>query len=89
MKVKDIMEPLTNWLTPEMTILEAIRTMQHTKRGHGLAVNGIVVLDHEMKLVGILSTRDILRIVIPSCMRSPTRKRGSACVSIERKNSTQ
>lgn len=68
MKVKDIMEPLTNWLTPEMTILEAIRTMQHTKRGHGLAVNGIVVLDHEMKLVGILSTRDILRIVIPSFM---------------------
>lgn len=68
MKVKDIMEPLTSWLSPEMTILEAIRIMQQTKRGHGLAVNGIVVLDHERKLVGILSTRDVLRILIPSFM---------------------
>lgn len=68
MKVKDIMEPLKNWLSPEMTVLQAIRIMQHTKRGHGLSVNGIVVLDHEMRLAGILSTIDILRLLIPSYM---------------------
>ena len=66
MKVKDIMEPIKNWLTPEMTLREAIQVMQRTKRGHGLSVNGIVVLDTAMNLVGIVSTKDILRIIIPS-----------------------
>jgi CBS domain-containing protein len=65
MKVKDIMEPIKNWLTPEMSLHEAIRVMQSTKRGHGLSVNGIVVLDDAMNLVGIVSTKDILRIIIP------------------------
>ena len=66
MKVKDIMEPIKNWLTPEMSLREAIQVMQSTKRGHGLSVNGIVVLDGAMNLVGIVSTKDILRIIIPS-----------------------
>ncbi|MFH0785782.1 MAG: CBS domain-containing protein [Pseudomonadota bacterium] len=68
MKVKDIMEPIKNWLTPEMTLREAIQVMSSTKRGHGLSVNGIVVLDIAMNLVGIVSTKDILRIIIPSHM---------------------
>ena len=66
MKVKDLMEPITSWLTPEMSLREAIRVMKSTKRGHGLSVNGIVVLDGAMNLVGIVSTKDILRILIPS-----------------------
>jgi CBS domain-containing protein len=66
MKVKDIMEPIKSWLTPEMSLQEAIRVMKSTKRGHGLSVNGIVVLDGAMNLVGIVSTIDILRIIIPS-----------------------
>lgn len=65
MKVKDIMEPLKNWLTPEMTVQHAIQVMKRTKRGHGLSVNGMVVLDNEMKLVGIVSTKDVLRLLIP------------------------
>lgn len=65
MKVKDIMEPIKNWLTPDMSLHEAIHVMQSTKRGHGLSVNGIVVLDSAMNLVGIVSTKDILRIIIP------------------------
>lgn len=68
MKVKDIMEPIKNWLNPEMTVREAIRVMKTTKRSHGLPVNGIVVLDTEMKLVGIVSTKDILRKLLPSRM---------------------
>lgn len=68
MKVKDIMEPIKNWLTPEMTLRQAIGVMNRTKRGHGLAVNGIVVLDQGMNLVGIVSTKDILQVIIPSHM---------------------
>lgn len=68
MKVKDIMEPIKNWLSPEMTLHEAIQVMKSTKRGHGLPVNGIVVLNNTMNLVGIISTIDIIRIIIPSHM---------------------
>jgi predicted transcriptional regulator len=68
MKVLDIMEPLTHWLTPEMTLHEAVTIMHQAKRGHGLSVNGIVVLDSERRLVGIVSTTDILRAIIPSHM---------------------
>jgi CBS domain-containing protein len=65
MRVKDIMEPINSWLTPEMSLREAIGVMRSTKRGHGLSVNGIVVLDGAMNLTGIVSTKDILRILIP------------------------
>lgn len=68
MKVKDIMEPIKNWLTPEMSLRETIQVMKSTKRGHGLPVNGIVVLDGAMNLVGIVSTKDILRLLIPANM---------------------
>ena len=66
MRVKDLMEPIKNWLTPDMSLREAIKVMKLTKRGHGLSVNGIVVLDETMNLVGMVSTIDILRILIPS-----------------------
>ncbi len=66
MKVKDLMEPISSWLTPEMSLREAIRVMKSTKRRHGLSVNGIVVLDGAMNLVGIVSTKDIIRILMPS-----------------------
>ncbi len=68
MKVLDIMEPLGDWLTPEMTLHEAIQVMRSVKRGHGLSVNAIVVLDAERKLVGIVSTTDILRTILPPGM---------------------
>lgn len=68
MKVIDIMEPLQYWLNPEMTVHEAIGVMHRAKRGHGLSVNAIVVLDSEMKLAGIVSTTDILRAILPPGM---------------------
>lgn len=66
MRVKDLMEPIKSWLTPDMSLRKAITVMKSTKRGHGLSVNGIVVLDEAMNLVGMVSTTDILRILIPS-----------------------
>jgi CBS domain-containing protein len=66
MRVKDLMEPISSWLTPDMPLREAIQVMKSSKRRHGLSVNGIVVLDGAMNLVGIVSIKDILRILIPS-----------------------
>lgn len=66
MRVKDLMEPISSWLTPDMPLREAIQVMKSTKRRHGLSVNGIVVLDGAMNLVGIVSTIDIMRILLPS-----------------------
>lgn len=68
MKVIDVMEYLNYWLTPEMNLLEAIAVMKQAKRGHGLSVNAIVVLDGDKKLVGIVSTTDILRTILPPGM---------------------
>lgn len=66
MKVKDVMEPLKNWLTPQMSLKQATQVFKATKRAHGLPVNGLIVLDNEMNMVGIVSTKDILRLLIPS-----------------------
>ena len=68
MKVIDIMEPLSDWLTPEMSLQEAIEAMHKAKRAHGLPPNAIVVLDGDRKLVGIVSTTDILRTILPPGM---------------------
>lgn len=68
MRVIDIMEPLSSWLTPEMTLREAIQVMHNAKRGHGLSVNAIVVLDGDRKLAGIVSTTDILKTILPPGM---------------------
>lgn len=66
MKVKDVMEPLQSWLTPEMSILEAIKVFKTAKRNNSYTVNGMVVLDNEMHLAGIVSSHDIMRILLPS-----------------------
>lgn len=67
MKVKDFMEPVAeNWLRPEFTLFEAVCTMRKTTRVGEMSVNGMVVLEHGLTLVGILSIKDIIRAVIPS-----------------------
>jgi CBS domain-containing protein len=65
MKVKDIMAPITEHLSPEDTLQQAARTMRTAKRWHGLGVKGMVVLDDRGELVGILAIKDILRATIP------------------------
>lgn len=68
MYVKDIMEPLTSWLTPEQTLQDAICTMRKTKRNHGLSVNGMLVLENGIKLVGVVSIKDVIKVVMPFYM---------------------
>lgn len=65
MRVKEIMEPVTtNWLKPEQTLYDAICTMRKTK-WLDLSVNGMVVLEHGIRLVGIVSIKDVIRAVLP------------------------
>jgi CBS domain-containing protein len=68
MLAKDIMEPITtNWLSPDMTLEEAVCKMEQTKWGlYGASVNGMVVLEDGEKLIGVLSIINVIRAVIPS-----------------------
>lgn len=65
MKVKDIMVPLTGHLSPEDTLRQAVLTMRAEKRWHGQGAKGMVVLDDQGALVGVLAIKDILRATIP------------------------
>ncbi|MDW7771517.1 MAG: CBS domain-containing protein [Desulfobulbaceae bacterium] len=66
MKVKDIMSPIVEYLTPEETMLQAVIKMRTTRRRDVPGVKGLVVLDEEGNLVGILSIKDVLRAAIPT-----------------------
>jgi len=66
MKAKDVMEPLREYLTPGLTLKDAIHRMRGAKRNTGLGPKGLVVLDSNGNLVGMLSIKDILRVIIPS-----------------------
>ncbi len=69
MKAKDVMEPITETLSPETTLKEAVNRMKVARRGEGwTGVKGMIVLD-DGKLAGIVSIKDILRAIIPSYMR--------------------
>lgn len=65
MQVREIMEPVTtNWLKPEQTLFDAIRTMRQTKWLES-SVHGMVVLENGSRLVGIVSIKDVIRAVLP------------------------
>ncbi len=69
MKAKDIMEPITDTLSPDTTIKEAIKQMKMAHRaGQRTGVKGMVVLDSDGNLLGMLSIKDILKAIIPEYM---------------------
>ena len=65
MLAESIMEPLTSYLTPNLTLKEAVAIMNDPNQGYDLPDKGMVVLDSEKHLVGILSNKDLLRALIP------------------------
>lgn len=68
-KAKDIMEPITSYLSPDNTLKETVNRMRVTSRGENkVGVKGLLVLDKEKNLVGIVSIKDILKAIIPSYM---------------------
>ncbi len=69
MKAKDIMEPVKSFITPENTLKEAVNMMRVCERGEKrVGVKGMIVLDKDQNLVGMISMKDILRAIIPSYM---------------------
>ncbi len=69
MRVKDIMEPLTDFLSPEDTLKEAVNKMRVSRRSdREIGVKGMVVLDSNGALAGIVSIKDILKTIIPFYM---------------------
>ncbi len=68
MKAKEIMEPVKDTLTPETTLKDAVNRMRVAGRGDVRAgAKGMIVLDNG-KLAGIVSIKDILKVIIPSYM---------------------
>ncbi len=69
MKVKDIMEPIKDFLSPDETLKDAVRKMKVAKRAEDkVGVKGIVVLDGAGNLVGIVSIKDVLKAIEPFYM---------------------
>lgn len=66
MKAKDLMEPVDEYLSPETPLREAVIRMSRCKRHHGLSVKGMLVLNKQKQLVGMLSIKDIMGAVIPT-----------------------
>lgn len=67
MKAKDIMEPVQDFLSADDTLKDAVNKMRVCRRGDArVSVKGMLVLDKDQKLLGILSIKDILRTMIPS-----------------------
>lgn len=65
----DLMIPLAEFLTPEMTLKEAAGILRCAKRGEERnGVKGLPVLDPRGAMVGFLSIGDILKAVFPSYM---------------------
>lgn len=69
MKAKDLMVPLSDYLSPENTIEEAVRLLISARRGERrVGVKGLPVLDKSGGAAGMLTMRDILKAVLPSYM---------------------
>lgn len=71
MRAKNIMEPITKFLSPDDTLKEAVNKMKVCRRGEGLVgVKGMVVLDAKGRILGIVSIKDILGAIVPSYMKA-------------------
>ena len=69
MLAKDLMIPLQESLSPEMTLMEAACILRTAKCGEEtIGVKGLPVLDLAGKMVGFLSIGDFLKAVSPAYM---------------------
>jgi len=69
MKVRDIMEPVVDVLSPDDTLKEAVNRMRVARRGEQkVGVKGLIVVDGSGNLVGMVSIKDILKTIIPFYM---------------------
>ena len=72
-KVKDVMEPVVDTVSPDTTVKEAIMKMRVATRKPGTyGVKGILVLDTDGRVMGMLAVKDILRSILPEYMLEQT-----------------
>ncbi|MBM4287185.1 MAG: CBS domain-containing protein [Deltaproteobacteria bacterium] len=62
---KDVMEPRFLTVTPEQTITAAVQVFRQAAEATGERVFGLMVTDHQGKLVGMLSMYDIFLLIRP------------------------
>jgi len=71
MKAKDIMEPVKEYLSPDDTLKEAVNKMRVCRKDDKrVGVKGMLVLDKDRRLLGILSIKDILHTIVPFYLSS-------------------
>lgn len=69
LKAKDIMEPIKTTLRPDHTLKDAVGMMRVASRKPGLhGVKGLLVLDEDGRLIGMVTIRDLLKAILPSYM---------------------
>ena len=62
---REVMDPLFQTLTPKMTVAEAAAALQRASEKSGRRVFGMLVVDSEGLLVGMLSVYDIFLLLRP------------------------
>ncbi len=68
-RARDIMEPITHTLSPESTLKEAVNEMRVATRKPGwYGVKGMIVIDQEGRVAGMVAIKDILNALMPSYM---------------------
>ncbi len=65
MFVKEVMTPSYHYLYPKQSIAEAINAFKTASEMEGANVFGMIVIDSDDKLIGMLSMYDILSFVKP------------------------
>ncbi len=65
MIVREVMNPNYRFLLPQQTIAEAISAFKTTSDSEGTHVFGMLVIDENNHLVGMLSMYDILQFIKP------------------------
>jgi CBS domain-containing protein len=67
MKAKDFMVPVQDYLSPAMTLKEAVNLLRVARKSEErVGLKGLPVLDKVGKLVGMFSMTDVLKAVHPS-----------------------
>lgn len=59
LSVSDVMRGVPAVITPEETLRDAVRIMKEKK------TNGLIVLDGNRRVVGILSSWDVIQVIVP------------------------
>jgi len=68
-RAKDVMVPMSDFLTPDIRLTDAVRKMRATRRSdQRLGVKGLPVVDEGGRLIGMLSFQEMKKAIFPFYM---------------------